>query len=206
MITVIGNGESRKPIKISKIPGIKIGCNAIYLHEKVDYICAMDKFWRDKISQETKIPLISRQHNTSFQTMLEIYQNGRWENTDCYYHGYCSGITALDFIANKYKKEDIYLIGFDFDYKGDLVNHVYKDTKNHPKSDRPAQSEDLFLKQCLATIKRYPKHTFIWVSNSDFLINIGLRNFKTMSLNSFDKLLEERANVEQNIRQVRTDI
>lgn len=188
MFTVIGNGESRNTINISKIDGIKVGCNAIYLHEKVDYICAMDKFWRDKISKECAIPLISRFHNNSFQQMLELYKGERWHNTDCYYRGYCSGISALDFISNKYKHEDIYLIGFDFDYKGDTVNHVYKDTKNHPNSNRPAQSEDLFLKQCLDTVKRYPKHNYFWVSDSDFLINIGIRNFQTISINEYKQI------------------
>ena len=67
MITVIGNGESRKTINISKIKGITVGCNAIYLHEHVDYICAMDKFWRDKIEKETTIPLLSRKYNNAFQ-------------------------------------------------------------------------------------------------------------------------------------------
>lgn len=185
MITVIGNGESRKTINISKINGLKLGCNAIYLHEEVDYICAMDKFWRDKISKESSIPLISRYHNTSFQKMLEIYENGIWKNTDCYYRGYCSGITALDFISNMVKDEDIYLIGFDFDYTGNTVNHVYKDTENHPKSNRPAQNESIFLKQCLDTVKRYPKNTFYWVSDSDFLINIGEKKLKTISIDEY---------------------
>ena len=48
MITIIGNGESRKDIDIDKIPQGKVGCNGIYLYNKVDLICAMDKFWRDK--------------------------------------------------------------------------------------------------------------------------------------------------------------
>ena len=127
MITIIGNGESRKNIDISKINGMKVGCNAIYLYEKVDLICAMDKFWREKIIKECNIPLLSRRINNSFQTVLQIYDKS-WYDTKCPYRGYCSGTTALDYICSKYK-DDIYLIGFDFDYNGQYVNHIYKDSE-----------------------------------------------------------------------------
>lgn len=166
MLTVIGNGESRKEIDIDKIPGIKIGCNGIYLYNNVDYICAMDKFWRNKIISETKIPLISRYHNTTFQTYVELY-DGTWNNTKCPYRGYCSGITALDFACSCLDDDEIYLIGFDFGYNGPTVNHIYKDTKFHPKADRKAQNEDIFLKQAIETRKRYPRKNIQWVTNSE---------------------------------------
>ena len=185
MITVIGNGESRKNIDISMINGITIGCNAIYLHEKVDMVCAMDKFWRDKIVKESTIPLISRYHNMAFQTTLELFRGGKWSNTKCQYRGYCSGISALDYISNEVKGEEIYLIGFDFGYKGETVNHVYKGTVNHPKADRPAQNEDIFLKQCIETVKRYPKNKYFWVNDSDFLIKV--RGLEKVSIEEYKK-------------------
>ena len=110
-----------------------------------------------------------------------MYDNG-WKNTTCPYRGYCSGITALDYICHNYK-DDIYLIGFDFRYTGEKVNHIYKDTPNHPRSTRPAQNENIFLNQCLETIKRYPRHNIIWVNDSDFLIKIN-----RMSINEYKKL------------------
>lgn len=170
MITIIGNGESRKDLDIERIQGIKVGCNGIYLYHSVDYLCAVDKFWRDKIVKESNIPLISRLHNTSYQTTLELY-DGDWKNTDCPYHGYCSGITALDYMCYNFK-DDIYLIGFDFNYKGETVNHMYKGTQFHPSADRPAQNSRLFLNQCLETIKRYPKHNIYWVTDEEVLIKI----------------------------------
>lgn len=184
MITIIGNGESRKDIEINKLKGFKVGCNGIYLHENVDLLCAMDTFWRDKIIKETKTPLISRLHNNAYQNTLELF-NKTWINTNCAYRGYCSGITALDFVCFN-KKDNIYLIGFDFDYKGDKVNHIYKDTPYHPKSDKPAQSESLFLKQCISVMKRYPKHRFFWVSDSDFLIK--MRNVNKITIEEFKKV------------------
>lgn len=183
MITIIGNGESRREININKIDGMKVGCNAIYLYEKVDLICAMDKFWRDKIINEANIPLISRLHNSAFQTTLELYESG-WKNTKCPYRGYCSGITALDYICNTYK-DDVFLIGFDFDYTGHSVNHIYKDTKNHPKSTRPAQNENIFLNQFIETYKRYPKHKIYWVNDSDFLIKINNKAVEKITIKEY---------------------
>ena len=181
MLTIIGNGESRKDIDIDRVPSIKIGCNGIYLHNKVDYICAMDKFWRDKISKETDIPLISRYHNNAFQTYVELY-DGKWTDTKCIYRGYCSGITALDFACSTFN-DDMYLIGFDFGYKGECVNHIYKDTKFHPKANRAAQNEDIFLKQAIQTRKRYPRKNIIWVTDGDE--DFG---FVTIKIKEFEKL------------------
>ena len=172
MIHIIGNGESRKDIDIDKLPGIKVGCNGIYLHNKVDYICAMDKFWRDKIVKETSTPLISRLHNASFQTTLEVY-DGTWINTKCPYRAYCSGITALDYMCFTNPRETFYMIGFDFGYKGEFVNHIYKGEKFGPRINGKAQNEDIFLKQYIETIKRYPRYNIIWVNNS--INDLGLK-------------------------------
>lgn len=173
MITIIGNGESRKRINIDKIPGFKIGCNGIYLYNKVDMICAMDKFWIDKIEKETSIPLISRKNNTSFQTTLQLRENGKWTNTKCLYRSYCSGITALDYMCFTHPHETFYMIGFDFGYDGEVVNHMYKGQKFGPKIDGKAQNENIFLKQYIETLKRYPRYNIIWVNNSrkDFGFN-----------------------------------
>lgn len=180
MITIIGNGESRKDIDIDKIPQGKVGCNGIYLYNKVDLICGMDKFWRDKISKETHIPLLSRKNNTSFQTVLQLYKNGKWMDTTCPYRAYCSGITALDFICYTYPKEDIYMIGFDFGYNGEFVNHIYKGHKFGPRINGKAQNENIFLKQYIETIKRYPRRNIYWVNDSinDLNLNqISIRDY-----------------------------
>lgn len=171
MITIIGNGESRATINVDNINGYKVGCNGIYLYHSVDLICAMDKFWREKITKESNTPVLSRHINNAFQSTLEIYDNG-WKNTKCPYRGYCSGTTALDYICSQYK-DDIYLIGFDINPTGVFVNHIYKDTKFHPKSDRPAQNQNIFLKQTLEIVKRYPLHKIYWVNDSDFEIKIN---------------------------------
>ena len=185
MITIIGNGESRKGIDIDKLKGITVGCNALYLYNKVDYICAMDKFWRDKIIKETTIPLISRVHNTIMQTTLELY-DGKWINTNCPYRGYCSGISALDYMSNNHQ-DTFYLIGLDFDYTGEKVNHIYKGTINHPNADRPAQNENIFLKQFIETVKHYPRNKYVWVSDSNFIIKIG-SNFSKIPIDEYKEI------------------
>lgn len=183
MITIIGNGESRKTIDVDRIKGMRVGCNAIYLYHSVDLICAMDKFWRDKISQESNIPLLSRKHNNAFQTVLELYKNDKWNNTNCPYRGYCSGTAAFDYICDTYK-DDIYLIGFDLDYKGETVNHIYKGTVNHPPASAKAQNENIFLTEVLEIKRRYPLHKIYWVSDSTFEIKInkiGIEEYKEIA-------------------------
>ena len=189
MITIIGNGESRKTINVDNIKDIKVGCNGIYLYHSVDLLCAMDKFWREKIVKESKIPLLSRHINNAYQPTLEIY-NGKWNNVRCPYRGYCSGTTALDYICSQYK-DDIYLIGFDFDYNGEFVNHIYKNTPNHPKENRPAQNENIFVNETIEIIRRYPKHNIFWVTNSDYSNTIYEKyrvKIKTITIEEYKKL------------------
>ena len=187
MITIIGNGESRKAIDINKIKGLKVGCNAIYLYNSIDLICAMDKFWRDKIEKETTIPLLSRKYNNAFQTVLQIYDK-QWINTDCPYRGYCSGVTLLDYILHTYR-QDVYMIGFDFGYTGSTVNHIYKGEKFHPPGDRPAQNENIFLNQTIEVAKRYPANKIYWVNDSDFEIKI--RNIEKISIQEYKEVAYE---------------
>ena len=181
--TIIGNGESRKDIIIKNIPGIRVGCNGIYLHDNVEMICAMDKFWRDKIVQETRIPIISRYTNTIFQGNLQTYnyQEQEWQNLLTPYRNYCSGTSALDHISNISTKDDyIFLIGFDFDYTGNKVNHIYKDTKFHPNSNRKAQDEGKFLKQTIEILNRYCRN-YCWVTDS----NMHLKNSISIKTKEF---------------------
>lgn len=152
---VIGNGESRKPIDISKLEGYKIGCNGIYLHEKVDMVCAMDKFWRDKVQAETSLPCLSRcEYDTKY---LEI--NGKPINIPD--KGYASGTTAIDYACTKFN--EIYLIGFDIFVKTETVNHIYKDTPFHPKSTQPSVSMDMFFKQTKEILWRNFNKNFTFV-------------------------------------------
>jgi hypothetical protein len=187
LITIIGNGESRKEIDIDKINGIKVGCNAIYLYNSVDLICAMDSFWRDKITKETDIPLLSRKYNNAFQTSLQLY-NGSWEDTKCPFRGYCSGTTLLDYMLFIYK-QPVYMIGFDFGYTGETVNHIYKGHRFHPRADKPAQNENIFLNQTIETAKRYPTLKIYWVNDSDFEIKI--RNIEKIPIQQYKEVAYE---------------
>ena len=187
MITIIGNGESRKEIDINKINGIKAGCNAIYLYDKVDLLCAMDSFWRDKIIKETNIPLLSRKYNNAFQTCLQIYEKD-WKDVHVPYRGYCSGTTLLDYILSTYR-QDVYMIGFDFGYTGSTVNHIYKGQRFHPRADKPAQNENIFLNETIEIAKRYPTLKIYWVNDSDFEIKI--RNIEKISVQQYKEVAYE---------------
>ncbi len=169
--TIIGNGESRKSINISNIKHYTVGCNAIYLYEKnINLLCAMDKFWQKKICKETTIPLLSRFNNTQAQSCLQLFKQGSWMDTSTPYRGYCSGTTALDYIASKALQTDlIYLIGFDFFNYTDKVNHIYKNELFHPKADRAAQNQNIFLQECLQIFKRHPLLNFVWVNSEEII-------------------------------------
>ena len=72
------------------------------------------------------------------------------------------------------------MIGFDFGYNGEYVNHIYKGQKFGPRINGKAQNEDIFLKQYRETIKRYPRRNIYWVNDS-----INELNLKQISIQDY---------------------
>ena len=138
---VLGNGESRKGIKIAdmKQHGTVFACNAVYRTEQPDFLVAVDPKMILEID-ETDYPKtheVWSNFNGQYNKNKKVLDHIKWFRPSL---GWSSGPTALRMACERGYKE-IYVLGFD--YKGhtdaqknnrNKFNNVFKDTRNYKKS------------------------------------------------------------------------
>lgn len=149
---VIGNGESRQNLNISKINKIKIGCNAIYRDFKVDHLVCVDKKmlsevtthcvdtliytrkdWIDKYKHLSNVKLIP---DLPYQGMLRMDEDWHWG----------SGPYAV-LLASTLTKQPIHLIGFDLYSNNGQLNNIYKNTPNYGNESKRAVDPSYWIYQ-----------------------------------------------------------
>ncbi len=163
---VIGNGESRKELKINELDGTTYGCNAIYRDYYTDYLFNKDKpiqmeildsqCWKDR-----KVIIQTRwfgqgHYNEAYGTM-SLWKDllGTNDYTDC-------GSAALTYASMRAKSfgGTVNMYGFDFD-KADTtyVNNIYKGTPNY--SDRINQRKGV-TKEFLECIEKFKDVQYVY--------------------------------------------
>ena len=138
---VLGNGESRKGIKIDDLKqhGTVFACNGVYRTETPDFLIAVDPKMIFEIA-ETDYALKNQvwsNFNGQYNKNKKVLDHIKWFRPSL---GWSSGPTALRMACERGYKE-IYVLGFD--YKGhtdaqknnrNKFNNVFKDTRNYKKS------------------------------------------------------------------------
>lgn len=180
---IIGNGESRKPIKLDFLreQGVIYGCNALYRDFYPDILVSLDvKMTNEIFDSGYKGCHIYKDFKTKNQTFL-VNQKGEKVTKD---KGWSSGSTAAFLAASCVEFKEIYLIGFDF-FKTDFVNNVYKDTSNYVKSNSKPISTVFFREQIKNIMKHSPYKKFIWVNDLYKKIWTDVSNYDIMKVNEF---------------------
>lgn len=108
-VTVIGNGASRAPIPINKIPGITIGSNQIYKHFQPDYLTAVDPDMIKEIWESDYAGPVYYRHQSLARHKLAA--KPFWYTPNYMQHN-CSGIGGIH-LALDIKATEIDLLGFD---------------------------------------------------------------------------------------------
>ena len=139
---VLGNGESRKGIKVSELKkhGTVFACNGVYRTERPDYLVAVDPKMIFEIG-ETDYPKNNQvwsNFNHQYNKKPTIMNHVKWFKPSL---GWSSGPTALKMAADKGQFKTIYILGFDFqghprDHKSHRFsfNNLFKDTRNYKRS------------------------------------------------------------------------
>ena len=129
---VIGNGESRKALKIEELNLPTVGCNAIFRDIKVDHlVCCDRRMVREAIkhSNTSQSIIYSRPdwcNEFNVFPVPDLPYVGELRQDDPWHWG--TGQYAL-LVAVKYCVMDhIHVIGFDMKSKDGLVNNYYKDS------------------------------------------------------------------------------
>ena len=195
---VLGNGESRKGIKISDLQkhGKVFACNAVFGTETPDFLIAVDPKMIFEIG-ETDYPKnhqVWSNFNHQYDKNQNIKNHINWFQPSL---GWSSGPTALKMAADK-GFEHIYILGFD--YKGHETdnknqrfgfNNMFKDTRNYKRSKDEATFYGNWMNQTKRVLKDYPKIKFsrVTLPNSfkphDLEFN---KNFNNVDIDEFVKI------------------
>ncbi len=195
---VLGNGESRKGIKIADMQkhGTVFACNGVYRTETPDFLIAVDPKMVYEIA-ESDYPAehqVWSNFNHQYNNNKKILNTVNWFKPSL---GWSSGPTALKMAADK-GFENIYILGFD--YQGHAINaknqtfkfnNIFKDTRNYKKSIDSATFHGNWLNQTKRVLRDYPKIKFHRVTTSDSFNPHDLdfaENFNNVHIDQFVKI------------------
>src|SRR5210317_693501 len=140
---VIGNGESRKPIKINLLKNkfTTFGCNAVCRDYEIDHLVCVDRRMVKEALAYKVQNIYTRQDWKKYfpgpdvQTVPELpYKSDkRWDQP---FH-WGSGPYAL-LLSATMDPQHVHLIGFDLQSTTTTVNNIYKGTENYvDRNHRP---------------------------------------------------------------------
>ena len=168
---VLGNGESRRGIKIADLQkhGKVYACNGVYRTETPDYLVAVDPKMILEIAESdypTKHQVWSN-FNSQYNKNQKILDHVRWFKPSL---GWSSGPTALR-MACEHNHSEIYILGFDYQGHHESkkngrfkFNNVFKDTRNYKRSNDEATFYGNWMnqtKRCLQDFKSVKFHRVI---------------------------------------------
>ena len=192
---VLGNGESRRGIKIADLkPYGKVwACNGVYRTEEPDVLIAVDPKVVLEIS-ETEYPItheVWSNYNHQYSKNETAKNHVRWFQPSL---GWSSGPTALKMAADK-KFTTIYILGFDYQghprdgsKKSFYFNNVFKDSRNYKKSKDEATYYGNWMNQTKRVLTDYPHIQFFRVVPPNAFKPHDLefnKNFKHLDIDEF---------------------
>jgi len=192
---VLGNGESRRGIKITDLKrhGTVFACNGVYRTEEPDYLIAVDPKMILEIA-ETEYPKtheVWSNYNHQYSKNETAKNHVRWFQPSL---GWSSGPTALKMAADK-KFTTIYILGFDYQghprdgsKKSFYFNNVFKDSRNYKKSKDEATYYGNWMNQTKRVLTDYPHIQFFRVVPPNAFKPHDLefnKNFKHLDIEEF---------------------
>ena len=186
---VLGNGESRKGIKIADLQehGTVFACNGVYRTETPDYLIAVDPKMMLEIAESNYMinNKVWSNFNSQYNKVQKIMDHVQWFKPSL---GWSSGPTALRMACDHGYKQ-IYILGFDYQgfqqqnsYK---FNNVFKDTRNYKRSKDEATFYGNWMNQTKRCLKDFPTIKFTrvipkdWFSPKDLTWNENLSQLHT---------------------------
>ena len=168
---VLGNGESRKGIKIEDLKqhGKVYACNAVYRTENPDWLIAVDPKMLLEIAETDYVVhnKVYSNFNSQYNKVPKLLDHVTWSKPSL---GWSSGPTALRLACDHGFKE-IYILGFDYQGHSEAsnknrfrFNNVFKDTRNYKKGNDEATFYGNWMnqtKKCLDEYKHIRFHRVI---------------------------------------------
>jgi hypothetical protein len=195
---VLGNGESRRGIKIADLRqhGKVWACNGVFRTEEPDVLVAVDPKMIFEIGESDYVLTheVWSNYNHQYDKNDKIRNHVQWFRPSL---GWSSGPTALRHAAEQ-GFEHIYILGFDYEGhldsnkgKSRMFNNLFKDTRNYKKSSDTATFYGNWMNQTKNVLRDFPKIQFYrvipqsWFRPHDLEFN---ENFKHLYIEDFLKI------------------
>jgi|TARA_B100000925_G_scaffold136846_1_gene102405 hypothetical protein len=183
---VIGNGESRKALKIEELNLPTVGCNAIFRDIKVDHlVCCDRRMVREAIkhSNTSQSIIYSRPdwcNEFNVFPVPDLPYVGELRQDDPWHWG--TGQYAL-LVATKYCVMDhIHIVGFDMKSKDGFVNNIYKGSESYDASSKQAVDPSYWIYQNRKIFEHYPKQNFNFYVDQYFKIPEGWEKMSNVQI------------------------
>lgn len=193
MISVFGNGESRKNLNLNNFKEVKVGCNAIHRDFYVDHlVCADRRMVQEALDADFKGTIYTRKDWSHFfknkpVTLLpDLPYTGNTRPDEPFQWG--SGPYAVLLAATLDSK--INLFGFDLYSKDQNVNNVYKDTVNYDAGSKSAVDPRYWIYQISKVFQCFNDKYFTVYNDKDWhppnswiLANVEFKTLDSLTQN-----------------------
>jgi hypothetical protein len=163
MISVFGNGESRKNLNLNCFTEPKVGCNAVHRDYYVDHLICVDRrMVQEALDADFKGTIYTRKDWSHFYknkpvTLLpDLPYAGQSRLDEPFQWG--SGPYAVLLAATLDKQISLY--GFDLFSPTRYVNNIYKDTNNYDVSTKSAIDPRYWIYQISKVFQCFPDKYF----------------------------------------------
>ncbi len=184
---VIGNGQSRARIDLSRINDEKIGCNAIFRDENVDHLICCDRRMVKQALNHGRLNIYTRQRwYNEFEDvnpLPDLPYKGRDRKDDPFNWG--SGPYAL--LLGAILDDNIDIIGFDLYGIEGKVNNIYSGTNGYHPKDSDKVDHSYWDYQISKIFKHHPNKSFKIYNTPDWTCPKGW-NYSNVSVDNIANL------------------
>ena len=194
---VIGNGESRVDLDISKFGHTKVGCNAIYRDIYVQLLICCDRRMVLEAQQNDYDGTVYTRQDWVEQfppakVVPSLPYSGTTRLDDPWHWGSGPYAVLLAAVLSTKDAHDpqgrkIHMIGFDLYSETKTVNNVYKSTHNYEDADTRPVDPSYWLYQINKVFENFPNITFYnynpkkWPTEFSNVVNLQLEQLDKMT-------------------------
>ena len=163
MISVFGNGESRKNLDLNCFKEPKVGCNAIHRDYYVDHLVCVDRrMVQEALDSNFKGSIYTRSDWSHFfkNTPVTILPNLPYQGSTRPDEPFQWGSGPYAVLLAAALDDHINLFGFDLYSPSRYVNNLYKDTANYDTSTKPAIDPRYWIYQISKVFQSFPDKYF----------------------------------------------
>jgi len=187
MISVFGNGQSRKHLNLKNFTEIKIGCNAIHRDYYVDHLVCVDRrMVQEALDADFQGTIYTRTDWSHFfkNKPVTLLPNLPYQGTTRPDEPFQWGSGPYAVLLGAMLDQHINLFGFDLYSDTAYVNNIYKDTVNYDASTKPAIDPRYWVYQISKVFECFPDKYFTVYNYADWQLpeswNLANVKFKTL--------------------------